>query len=109
GVCSELDTEVEHAHNDWLQGFCELGLVGGALLALGLALSARAALRALGDEARLPAAVAALALLVNAFVHAPLSSNAAAAPLALALFGGLAPEGERSRARAAACAVPALL
>jgi len=89
GVCSELDTEVEHAHNDWLQGFCELGLVGGALFACGLVWAMRAALRALRDEQRLPAALAALALLVNAFVHAPLSSNPAASALALALFGSL--------------------
>ena len=108
GACSELDTEVEHAHNDWLQGFCELGLPGGLLLTLGLALAARAALRACGDDERLPAALASLALLVNAFVHAPLSSNSAAAPLALALFGSLAPEGPRSRVRALACALPAL-
>lgn len=105
GVCSELDTEVEHAHNDWLQGFCELGLVGGALFACGLVLAARAALRALRDEQHLPAALAALALLVNAFVHAPLSSNPAASALSLALFGSLTvPDPARRAGRLFACA-----
>jgi tetratricopeptide (TPR) repeat protein len=89
GVCSELDTEVEHAHNDWLQGFAELGLVGGGLLALGLALAARAALSALREDERLPLAIAALALLVNAFVHAPFTGNPAAAALSFAVFGAV--------------------
>lgn len=109
GTCSELDTEVEHAHNDWLQGFCELGLVGGALLALGLALGARDAFAALAEQERAPLALAALALLVNAFVHAPLSGNPAAGPLAMAVLGSLAPAGERSRLRACSVALPALL
>jgi tetratricopeptide (TPR) repeat protein len=113
-VCAELDTEVEHAHNDWLQGFCELGLVGGGLLALGLALAARDGLRALADEERTPLALAALALLVNAFVHAPLSGNPAAGPLALAVFGCLLPGGPvsvggKSRAWASLFSLPALL
>jgi O-antigen ligase len=109
GVCSELDTEVEHAHNDWLQGVCELGLVGGALLALGLALAARDALCALADEERAPLALAALALLVNAFVHAPLTGNPGAGPLALAVFGALAPLEPWSRLRASLVALPALV
>lgn len=109
GVCSELDTEVEHAHNDWLQGFCELGLLGGGLLALGLALSARDGLRALADEERAPLALAALALLVNAFVHAPLSGNPAAGPLALALFGCVAQVGPKNRVFASLFCLPALL
>lgn len=109
GVCSELDTEVEHAHNDWLQGFYELGLVGGTLLALGLALAARDGLRALADEEQAPLALAALALLVNACVHAPLSGNPAAGPLALAVFGALAPAGPKSRLRASLVGLPALI
>lgn len=109
GVCSELDTEVEHAHNDWLQAFCELGLPGGLLFALGLGLVTRAALRALRDDTRVGLAVAALALLVNAFVHAPLLANPASATLAFALFGTLAdPRGPATRARAAWLALPLL-
>lgn len=111
GVCAELDTEVEHAHNDWLQAFCELGLAGGFLFALGLARVARAALRALADEERSALAMAALALLVNAFVHAPLLANPASATLAFALFGTLAgtARSERTRAGALAVALPALV
>ncbi len=110
GVCSELDTEVEHAHNDWLQAFCELGLPGGLLFALGLVLAARAALRALVDEERAGLAVAALALLVNAFVHAPLLANPASATLALALFGALAGRADGgTRPRALVVALPALV
>ena len=109
GVCSELDTEVEHAHNDWLQGFCELGLVGGGLLALGLVLAARDGLRALADAERVPLALAALALLVNAAVHAPLSGNPAAGPLAMAVLGSLAEPGPKSRLRATVIGLPALI
>jgi Flp pilus assembly protein TadD/O-antigen ligase len=109
GVCAKLDTEVEHAHNDWLQGFCELGLPGGLALALGLLVAARAALAALADAERLPLGVAALGLLVNAFVHAPLSANPAASALALATLGSLTPQGCSSRRRAAALALPLLV
>ncbi len=109
GVCAELDTEVEHAHNDWLQGFCELGLLGGTLLALGLARAARDGLRALADEERTPLALAALALLVNAGVHAPLSGNPAAGPLALALFGTLVPVGPKNRLLSILFCLPALV
>jgi len=109
GVCSEVDTEVEHAHNDWLQAWLELGIPGGALLALGLVLGARAALATLGDEERAPLAMAALALLVNAFVHAPLDSNPASAPLAFALLGCVAARGTPGRGAALVCALPALL
>ncbi|HEX6883996.1 MAG TPA: O-antigen ligase family protein [Planctomycetota bacterium] len=115
GVCSELDTEVEHAHNDWLQAFCELGLPGGLLFALALALCARAAWRRLGDERDLPFAVAALALLVNSLVHAPLWANPAAAVLGAALLGTLTSTAPARSSRLSAvfvalpllCAVPA--
>ena len=111
GICSELDTEVEHAHNDWLQGFCELGLVGGACFALGLVLAARSAFAALAERERLPAATAALALLVNSFVHAPFLANPAAGVLAFALFGTLSSARAAPRADSAGriAAVPVLL
>lgn len=108
GVCSELDTEVEHAHNDWLQGFCDLGLVGGGLFALGLLLAWRSALRALSDDELMPAAMAALALLVNAFVHAPFSANPAVAPLAMGLFGSLVGASEGAAPRRSVAAILAL-
>src|SRR5262249_38668992 len=66
------------------------------------------ALAALADAERAPLALAALALLVNAFVHAPLSGNPAAGPLALALFGALAPPAPPWRLRAIPFALPAL-
>jgi len=109
GVCSELDTEVEHAHNDWLLGFLELGLPGGFLLALGLFAAARAAWSRLPEAELLPLAVAALALLVNAGVHAPLSANPASAPLAFALFGALDHSTRSSRRAALAALVPTLV
>lgn len=99
GSCSELDTEVEHAHNDWLQAFCELGLPGGILFALGLGLAARAALARLADEQDIGLAVAALALLVNAFVHAPLFANPASSVLAFALFGAASVRANTRRPR----------
>jgi O-antigen ligase len=111
GTCSELDTEVEHAHNDWLQSFCELGLTGGALFALGFGLCLRAALRGARRAEDLPLAVAALAILVNSFVHAPLWANPAASVLACGLFGALRGDesGRPSRAGSAVLALPLLL
>jgi len=115
GVCSELDTEVEHAHNDWLQGACELGLVGGLLWIVGLARIALDCARALRDPASrddgtLPLALAASALLVNAFVHSPLLANPASAALAFALFGAAArrPDERPGRAGGLVVALPVL-
>jgi len=111
GTCSELDTEVEHAHNDWLQTFCELGLPGGALFVLGFGLCLRAVLRGARREADLPLAVAAMAILVNSLVHAPLWANPAASVLACALFGALRAEesGRASRTGGAVLALPLFL
>ncbi|MEQ1895380.1 MAG: O-antigen ligase family protein, partial [Planctomycetota bacterium] len=109
GVCSELDTEVEHAHNDYLQFLVELGLVGGLLFAAFTVLVVRRALAALGEEEQLAGALAVLALCVNAGVHAPLSANPASAPLALALAGTLFARGPRRRLGALPMVLPALL
>jgi O-antigen ligase len=97
GICSEQNTEVEHAHNDWLQGFLELGLPGGLLIALGLALVARAAWRGLARPEGAALSCAALAMLVNAGVHSPFLGNAAAGSLAWAIFGALTGDGRRAR------------
>ncbi len=112
GVCSEESTEVEHAHDDWLEASCELGLPAGLLFALGLLLAARAALRSLAaEEGALAAAL--LAALVNALVHSPLLYNPASGPLVLALCGALLQAGGAARApsrgAAWACALPALV
>ncbi len=111
GVCSELDTEVEHAHDDWLQAFCELGIPGGLLLALGLVLVAGRALRELRSDERTALATAALALLVNALVHSPLLANSASSSIGLALFGAVSARDarEQSRVTGLVVAVPALL
>lgn len=109
GVCSELDTEVEHAHNDYLQTLVELGPVGGLLFAAFALLVARRALGALGEAEEAGAALAVLALLVNSGVHAPLGANPASAPLAFALFGSLFARGTPRRALALAVGLPALL
>ena len=94
-------SEVEHAHNDWLQGPLEVGLVGGALWLLLLALTAlRAAAGLRGDALNAALGAAALAVLVNALLRAPLLYNPGAAPLAFALFGAvLAREGSRRLGR----------
>ena len=92
GPCSELATEVEHPHDDWLLGVAEQGLVGGAFWIAFLALVALRSLLAVWRGAReAPLAAAALALLANALVHAPLSHDAPAALLAFAAFGAVTP------------------
>jgi len=115
GVCSELTTEVEHAHNDLLEGVAEFGLVGGALWLLFLVLVALAAFRALCAEVLLEGAAgaAALALLFNALFHAPLLFNPAAAFPGFVLFGMLLARGgtapSTSRRMRAGVTVAALL
>jgi len=109
GVCSELDTEVEHAHNDYLQFLVELGLVGGLLFAAFAVLVVRRALALLGEEEHLPAALAVLAVCVNAGVHAPFSANPASAPLALALAGTLFARGRLQRLVAVPMTLPVWL
>jgi O-antigen ligase len=83
-------SDVEHAHADWLQGFADLGLPGGALWAAFLGLAGWRALAALSSgRAEAALAAAALGVLANSLLRAPLSANPAAAPVGLALFGAL--------------------
>ncbi len=87
---SGQETEVEHAHNDWLQGAAETGAVGGLLWALFLALALARGLRALSlDVPRAALGGAAVALLLNALVRSPLLFNPASATLAFATFGAV--------------------
>ncbi|MEW6074099.1 MAG: O-antigen ligase family protein, partial [Planctomycetota bacterium] len=89
GAASELATEAEHPHNDWLHGVVQHGLPGGALWLLFLFLVLRAAVRAArgAGEAHAAAGAAGLAVLVNALVHAPLLVSPASAGVAFPLFG----------------------
>jgi O-antigen ligase/Flp pilus assembly protein TadD len=91
---SGFETEVEHAHNDWLQGVLDGGLLGGALWIAFLLVCARGAWRSLGDGpdenadndlAALGAGV--LGVLVGALAHSPLLFNPASAGLFF-LFAG---------------------
>ena len=83
------ETEVEHAHNDWLQGALDAGAIGGllwvALLVLVLARSS-GALRE-GKLGRAGLAAGALAIAVNGIFRAPLLWNPASSTLAFAAFG----------------------
>ncbi len=75
------ETFVNHAHNDILQGFAELGLVAGLLWLTFLALMLRAALSGLSqlDFPTIASSAGALALLIAALFHAPLTMNPARA------------------------------
>ncbi len=85
------ETEVQHAHNDYLQALSDCGPLGGALL---IGLYAFAAFRALsllrrGERERLPLALGLLAVLINGLAREPLSSNPVSASLAFALIGAV--------------------
>jgi O-antigen ligase len=117
------ETEVEHPHEDWLAPALELGAPAGIAWVLFLLAVAAAAVRALraAEPAGRAAAAGALALLVYALVHAPLTQEPAAGSIALVLFGavlgargaGPAAKGARSLALAApfllAASAPAAL
>lgn len=71
GVCNDFETEVEHAHNDWLGGLAEGGAPGGLLwFALLAWIGARAWRRLAGGTIEVAAAaLAVLGLLWNAALH----------------------------------------
>ncbi|MFT5284668.1 MAG: O-antigen ligase/cytochrome c-type biogenesis protein CcmH/NrfG [Planctomycetota bacterium] len=90
----EAGSEVEHAHSDVFQSLAEYGLFGGlafALLMTLIAVSAFKRLRQSGPDEMPNRALgaAALALLINATLHAPLTFEPAPALLAWVLFGAL--------------------
>lgn len=90
-----LETEVEHAHNDWLTPVLESGMLAGLAWLVFLAWIARAALRALRSDAgpesahTVPFAIAALGILTSAIAAAPFTFDAATLSLAFPVFGVL--------------------
>ncbi len=99
-VGSDVETEIEHAHNDWLQGLCDLGWFGGSLWILFLAWTSWNAWCALASSDRIRAAfgAAALALAANAAVRAPVTWNGASA-VVFAVAAGAVAASESSNAR----------
>ncbi len=91
GRLQAAETEVEHAHDDWIQPALELGVLPGlawiALLVAVLAASWRA-LRS-DDAPRAALGAGLVALLVHALARAPITSNAASATLFALAAGAL--------------------
>lgn len=85
------ETEVEHAHCDWITLACEAGLLRGALALVFVALLTRGIWSALRGAVRLDAALAAaaLALLANSLVHGVLFHDPVSSSLAFAVFGAV--------------------
>ena len=97
-----VETEVEHAHNDYLTLLAEAGLLGWLAWAAALFLFARAAWQALPGRDPTQAVLAACVLggLANALLRCPLSFNPASASLFFAAAGALlARDGEKPAAR----------
>ncbi len=85
------ETEVQHAHNDYLQALSDCGPLGGVLL---IALYMLAAWRAFAilrrhELERMPLALGLLAVLFNAVAREPLNSNPISSTLAFALIGAV--------------------
>jgi O-antigen ligase len=91
GRLAAAETEVEHAHDDWIQPALEFGILPGlawiGFLVVVLVVAWRA-LRA-GDAYRAALGVGLVALLVHALGRAPITSNAASATLFAAAAGAL--------------------
>ncbi|MFN0243422.1 MAG: O-antigen ligase family protein [Planctomycetota bacterium] len=84
-----LETEVEHAHNDWLTPVLEGGVLAGLAWLVFLAWIARAALRALLANENVSYALATLGILTSALAGAPFTFDAATLSLAFPVFGVL--------------------
>jgi O-antigen ligase len=109
-------TEVEHAHDDWLQGWLDAGLLGGFAWLCFLVLAGWHALAALrsSEPARAALGAGALGLLLAALARAPLLDNPASACIAFAFFGAVSTSRADARragigARAAALATVLVL
>jgi len=85
------ESEVEHAHDDWIQPALEGGVVVGlAWIAFLIVVARRAWLALRGpDVGRAALGAGSIALLVHALAHAPITSNAASATLFAAAAGAL--------------------
>jgi tetratricopeptide (TPR) repeat protein len=83
------ETEVEHAHNDWIAPAIDAGAPIGIAWIAFLAVVAVASLAALRRGERIDAALAlaAIGLLVNALVDTVFTFNAASSSFACAVFG----------------------
>lgn len=98
-------TEVEHAHNDWLEGFAEYGLLGGGAWLIFGALAAARALAILGNRRGVTAdpiegayALAGIGVILNAGFNSPLLEGpafATVAPLLGVLLATRQLEGKR--------------
>ena len=91
GRAIDVETEVEHPHQDWLRPAIELGLVGGLLWIGFLAFVAAGAWKAMREAPgpRAALAAAAIGVLAYALVHAPLTHDPAAASIAFVAFGAV--------------------
>ena len=96
--------EVEHAHNDWLEGLVELGVAGGAAWSVLLLLALIASIRSLAarDPTRLGLGLAALATLTVAAVNAPLLASPVAPAVAWPLLGAVLGAAPRRESQVAA-------
>ncbi|MBL8861289.1 MAG: O-antigen ligase family protein [Planctomycetes bacterium] len=91
GRLQAAETEVEHAHDDWIQPALELGIPAGLAWIAFLLVVLRASWSALrsGDAPRAALGAGLVALLVHALARAPVSANAASATLFAAAAGAL--------------------
>jgi len=110
-----LETEVEHAHDDWLQGFAEAG-VGGLAWVLFLLFAGRGAVRAVRERAPERGApevaalgIGALAVLANAVLRSPLLFDPASSLVFGVLGAAAAGRSEPDRAPRPAAARAASL
>lgn len=104
GRAEPTPVEVEHAHNDWLEGPLELGAVGGLawilFLLWGLARSGRALLGP--DPLAAALGAAAIAALVNAGANSPLLHGVAAPAVIWPILGAVMGRGPESGGSASA-------